>query len=173
MARRKTKPKPITEPGDTPTQSQLQKGSYERKFVTHVETNTVSTAFVSRVNIVDRWFDERWPGFEEPAHRAIEWCHRCWEARGEIGNTTAKYEPTIGGGGVSQFARDIELVDEIMEVSRWFHPVHWGVFENTVRWGMPAGVAGSDMATNTPQAIASARATVGLVANFIAMKRGY
>lgn len=158
---------------DGPTPEQHAAGEYKDRYVTHVESFTRSKAFVNRSNIVDRWFDERWPGFEQGARLAIDWCHKAWEARGEIGNTTANYEPTVGGGVMTQFARDVELVDDLMRLSQLFHPTHWAVFENVCRWGMPAGVAGSDLATNTPQSIASARATVGLVANFIAMQRGY
>lgn len=173
MRGRKNRKQAPAEPIETPTAAQLAQGGYSRRFVTHVETNTKAMTFVNCSNIVERWFAEGWPGYEQGARLAINWCHRAWEARGEIGATCSRYEPTISSSGSAQFARDVEIVDELLEVSRWFHPSHWAVFENVCRWGMPAGVAGSDLASNTPQAISAARATVGLVANFIAAKRGY
>lgn len=157
----------------TPTPEQIAQGGYKRGMVMHVETATGSLAFINRSNIVDRWFAEGWPGFEEPARMAINWCHERWEARGEIGNLSASYGAEGGGSGNNQYARDIELKDELDRVKAMFHPEHWRVFENVVRWGIPAGSAGMRLAKNTPQAIASSRATVGLVANYIAMKRGY
>lgn len=158
---------------ETPTPEQMAKGHYQRRYVTHVEDNTKAMAHVSNSNIVEKWFTERRPGFEEPARLAINWCHKCWEARGVIGSISANYEPIIGGGSPSQFARDVELKDELDEVKAWFPKSYWRVFENVVRWGLPAGYAGSELAENPAQAIASARTTVALVANFIAMKRGY
>lgn len=154
-----------------PTPEQLAQGGYARRFVMHAESATETMAY-RRQDILERWFAQGWPGFDEPARLAINWCHKCWEARGVIGNLSANYEPTIGGAS-SQYARDVELMDELDEVRAWFHPTHWAVFENVVRWGHPAGAAGSSLADNTSQAISAARATVGLVANFIAAKRGY
>lgn len=122
--------------------------------------------------IVEKWFKEGHIGFHEGARLAIEWCHKRWEARGVIGKLCASYEPTIGHGGGNP-ARDIELRDELDTIKAEFHPAHWDIFENVVRWGSPAGVAGSDLADNPPQAIASARAVVGMIASFIATKRGY
>lgn len=164
----------VTEILDGPTQAQLANGDYVREFVMHAESATQSMANRNRVSsIVDKWFEERWPGFEYGAQLAINWCHKCWEARGHIGNLTANYEPTISSGTVTQFARDVELKDELDEVRSWFHPTHWSVFEDCVRWGKAAGIAGAALESNNAQAIAATRATVGLVANFIAMKRGY
>ncbi len=173
MAKAKRKPKP-EEPGDTPTLAQLANGLYERTFVTHAESATVTMAHRNRAsNIVDKWFDQGWPGFDEGARLAINWCHKCWEARGVIGNLTANLGGQPSGGGNSQYARDIELADDLDDVKKWFHPAHWRVFENTVRWGIPAGMAGAELAKNDGQAIAATRATVGLVANYIAARRGY
>jgi hypothetical protein len=171
--KRGRKMKHIAEKLEEPNAAQLARGDFRRDYVTHVETNTKAMAYRNRSNIVEKWFTEGWPGFEEPARLAINWCHDAWEARGIIGKFSANYEPTIGSGGNSQYARSVELRDDLDRIKQLFHPTHWQVYENVVRWGLPAGVAGSDMAANTGQSIAAARATVGLVANFIAAKRGY
>lgn len=167
-AKRKKQPQPV-ERIETPTPEQQAKGNVQSLFIVHVETWTTTKAH--RVsNIIDKWFDERWPGFEEPARAAIDWCQERWNARGVIGKQCATYGFTSGGG---EAVRDIELRDELDREKERFPPAHWSVFENVLRWGLPAGTAGSDWANNDPQAIASARAIVGMIANMIAMRRGY
>jgi hypothetical protein len=156
-----------------PTPEMMAKGNVLAKFVVHVEDWT--TAKAHRVsNILDQWFDQGQPGFDDPARAAIDWCLVRWEARGVIGKQCANYSPTCGTGG-GNVVRDIELRDELDDVRKSIRvpAVYWDVFENVCRWGEPAGVAGSDFANNNPQAIASARAIVGLVANLIASDRGF
>lgn len=149
-------------------------GSYADEFVYHLETGTrVQTKRNGISRVVDKWFREGGIGFHDGARIAVEWCHERWEARGVLGKLCANYEPTIPSGANSQYARDVEIRDELDEVRSWFHPAHWDVFEGVVRWGRPAGVAGSDLADNTPQAIASAKTVVGMISCFIAAKRGY
>lgn len=153
-----------------PTPEQLAKGNAKSGFVVHVDSWTTAKAY--RVsNVLDRWFDEGRNGFEAPARAAIEWCQVRWEARGVIGRQCANYSPTCGSGG-GEVVRDIELRDELDDMKALFPDRHWFVFENVVRWGQPAGVAGSDFANNDPQAIASARAIVGMIANMIAHRIG-
>ncbi len=151
-----------------------QHGEYSDKFVFHVESFTQAQTKRNAVSrVVDKWFEQGDVGFHHGARLAVEWCHERWEARGTIGRLCANYEPTIPSGGNSQYARDIDIRDELDEVRSWFHPVHWSIFEGVVRWGYPAGAAGSELADNTPQAIASAKTVVGMIASFIAAKRGY
>ncbi len=153
-----------------PTPEQFAKGNVTSGFVVHVDTWT--TAKAHRVSsVLDRWFDEGRHGFEAPARAAIEWCQVRWEARGVIGKQCASYSPTCGSGG-GQVVRDIELRDELDDMKALFPAGYWDVFEGVCRWGQPAGVAGSDHANNDPQAIASARAIVGMIANMIAHRIG-
>jgi hypothetical protein len=152
-----------------PTPEQLAKGNVSARFVVHVDSWTTAKAHKVS-NVLDRWFDEGRAGFEAPARAAIEWCQTRWEARGVIGRQCASYSPASGGGG--QAVRDIEMRDELDDMKGLFPARHWNVFENVVRWGYPAGDAGGEFANNDPQAIASARAIVGLIANVIAMRIG-
>lgn len=149
-------------------------GDYRDEFVTHVESNTIAKAPRNRVsNIVDRWFREGGIGFDGGAKIAVERCLTLWEARPTIGQHCAKYEPHIPSGGNPGYENEMDLKDELDTFRGWFPTPHWLIFENVVRWGQPAGVAGSDMAANPAQAIASAKAVVGMVASYIAAKRGY
>jgi hypothetical protein len=124
-----------------------------------------------RDTLLDRWFREGGPGFGEGAALAVKWCQKAWESQGIIGRLSAAYEPTIGGSVNHEHV--IEMREELIYTERLFPKAHWSVFESVVRHGQPAGVAGSDLATNTPQATASAKAIVGMVASMIAMQRGY
>lgn len=152
-----------------PTPEQMAKGNIKAGFVVHVDSWTTTKAH--RVySVIDDWFDQGWPGFEEPARAAINWCHARWEARGVIGKQCANYSPVRGGSGNA--GRDSEIRDELDTMKALFPIKHWDVYENCVRWGQPAGRAGSDFANNNPQAIASARAIVGMIANMIAHRIG-
>ena len=155
----------------TPTPEQMAKGNVKALFVVRVEDWTTAKAHKVS-NALDQWFEQRLPGFEEPARAAIDWCQVRWEARGVIGKQCANYSPTCGAGG-GNVARDIELRDELDMVRADIRVPdrYWSIFENVCRWGEPAGKAGFE--NNNPQAIASARAVVGLVANLIAMHRGF
>lgn len=124
-----------------------------------------------RNTLLDRWFDEGGPGFGPGAELAVKWCQRAWESQGIIGRLTAAYEPTIGGAANHEYI--VEMREELIYTQRQFPPAFWCVFENVVRHGQPAGVAGSDLAANSPQATACAKAIVGMVASMIAMQRGY
>ena len=169
MARKARKTREVVQPIECPTPEQMAKGNVSPLFVVHVESWTTTKAHRT-FDIIDRWFSEGWPGFDEPARAAINWCQERWNARGVIGKQSANYSPTCGSGGNA--VRDIELRDELDHEKARFPQSHWDVFENVCRWGQPAGVAGSDWANNDPQAIASARAIVGMVANMIAMHKG-
>jgi hypothetical protein len=153
-----------------PTPEQMAKGNVAPLFVVRVEDWTTAKAHKVS-NHLDQWFSARLPGFEEPARNAIDWCMVRWEARGVIGKQCANYSPTCGSGG-GNVVRDIELRDDLDRVRADIRVPdrYWSIFENVCRWGEPAGKAGFE--NNNPQAIASARAVVGLVANLIAMRIG-
>lgn len=147
---------------DVITPEQRAKGTYQgngRRLVNHTT--------------LDRWLREGGIGFGEGSRLAVEWCQKRWNARGYIGQLSASYSPTAGSGKAHDADRDIEMRDELDEVQRWFPEAYWTVFENVCRHGLPAGTAGSDLADNPAQAIASAKATVGLIASFIAARKGY
>lgn len=167
-ARRKAQIR-VVEELDGPTPEQMAKGNVSRIDMIHADTAQRVTVHKVRDH-VQEWHVSGVPGFEEPAMYAIEWCQRHWEARGVLGKQSASYEPTIPGG--QNHARDIEMHDELDEMKAMFPAKWWNVFEDVCRWGRPAGVAGSEWADNNPQAIATARAIVGTIANTIAMKLG-
>lgn len=125
-----------------------------------------------RNTLLDRWFEEGGPGFGPGEKLAVDWCHKVWESTGIIGRLSASYEPTIGGGRVNH-EHALEMRDAFRDIVAQIPADRWSIFQNVVRHGLPAGVAGSDLANNTAQATAATKAIVGMVASMIAMQRGY
>lgn len=177
MARRsrKTKPKFDLE-AVPPTEAQLANGDFERDFVTHVDTNTKAMAFRNRrTSIVERWVKEGGPGFEPPAQRVIADCVRLWLCIGSprlVANYGERIPSSTHGEGWSQQ----EALDTLHHYKSLLNPYmrhYWTVFENVIRHNEPAGVAGSQFATNDAQRIQSAKVITGMVATHIAGELGY
>ena len=149
-----------------------QHGEYVDDFPHHHESETKAKTQRNTVsNIVDKWFLEGGIGFEAGAKQAVEYCIFLWHRAGTQGRLTSNYGERIPGGakGMSQE----EAIDELAFVKKSFPHAYWDVFENVVRWGQPAGTAGSELATNTAQSIAAAKAVVGFIASHLAMQLGY
>jgi hypothetical protein len=120
--------------------------------------------------LVDRWFAEGGVGFEEPQKRAVEHVRRLWNSIGSQGRLVANLSVIgAGGGGPRQrFWEHAEAVAQLAEFERQIPSAYWQVFENVVRFDMPAGRAGSHLDRHAPARIAAARAVVGFVASTIA-----
>jgi hypothetical protein len=120
---------------------------------------------------VDKWLAEGGMGFEEPQRRAVEHVRGLWAQLNTGRKLVANYVGAGGGGGDAEgeiFAR-LQLAEYEDEIPRSY----WMIFENCCRFDMPAGRAGSHLANNDPQRIASARTVVGFVASKIAEWRKY
>ena len=176
MAKAKRKPKttkarPVPS-AELPTPEQLANDDYVDDFVMHTETFTKARAYRKRdADILSRWMREGSLGFDEGACRAILSCQQLWERMGAQ-RVAANYEPptarSTGGDGWTAH----EAADEMARRRRMFPPHYFDVFENVVRHGEPAGVAGSRHAKNAPQAMQAAKTITGLVASVLAMKLG-
>jgi hypothetical protein len=124
--------------------------------------------------LVDRWFAEGGVGFEEPQKRAVDHVRMLWNAIGGQGRLVANWR-TIGAGSSGprqRFWEHAEAVAQLAEYEREIPRAYWQVFENVVRFDMPAGRAGSHLDRHAPGRIAAARAVVGFVASKIAEWRG-
>ena len=148
-------------------------GDYRDEFVYHHESGCKTQTKRNHGKLLERWFNEGGIGFDKGAQAAVERCTALWELRPTIGNLCARYGPQAPSGGFQGYEGEMDLRDELDEFKSWFPPAYWSIYENVVRWGQPAGAVGSEMADNPPQAIASAKAVVGMVASFIAMRQGY
>lgn len=158
---------------DLPTPEQLAQGDYERDFVTHAETNTKATAYRKRDStILEKWIREGGVGFDQGAQRAIADCQTLW-ARMGCQRVTANYGEHVAASTHGEGYTAQEAADEIAHRRRMVPKAYFDVFENVVRHNEPAGRAGSRLANNTAQQIASARTCVGFVASVIAMRLGY
>lgn len=145
-----------------------QHGKYVDVFVHHDETGSkTQTKRVS--NTLEKWIDEGGIGFESGAVAFIRKCQAHWET---IGNpkVTANYGERIHGdqgNGMAAHEARSELNYYQKELNA---PPYWRIFENVVRHNQPAGIAGSDLATNPASRIASAKVVVGTVASVMASK---
>jgi hypothetical protein len=157
-----------TEPMDMPTQAQLRNGGYERKFVTHVETNTKAMAFVSSHDPVERWLrDGRLSDAQEVAIGAVR---RLWRLSGISQKVTATYGERCGGGSAEyQAINEIEAREDLHRMQGYIPKPYWDVWENVCRHGMPAGVAGAELGYGTRSAQDRAHHIVCFVADTIAM----
>lgn len=154
-----------------PTPEAKAHGDYDDEFVHHHETGTKTKATRNRrSHIIDKWIEDGGLGFEGGAVTAIKICEFLWE-RSMSQKLTASYGERIHGSveGMDM----LEAISKISDLKRGIPAPYWSIFENIVRFRQPAGVAGSDLATNTSQSIASAKAVVGFVACKIAEKERY
>ena len=91
-----------------------------------------------------------------------------------IGKQCSSYEPPTARCSLPH--EDLYGLDAQKELQRLFRDIpkdYLDVFENVVRWGHPAGVAGMGIFGNVGQATASAKTIVGFVASMIAAREGY
>ncbi len=154
---------------------QLGQGVYrirDIKIIDNDRTVTLRTLKNMAGNKVEEWLFIGGPGFDEPQRAAYEHCRALWEKVGKS-RLTANYdqEPrhNSNGAGWTQQEAMTQLAGYQAKIP---HP-YWDIFENVVRFDSPVGVAGSELATNTPQQIASARTVVGLVLSMVAMWQHY
>ena len=154
---------------------QLGQGVYrirDIKIVDNDRTVTLRTLKNMAGNKVEEWLFIGGPGFDEPQRAAYEHCRALWEKVGRS-RLTANYdqEPrhSSNGAGWTQQEAMTQLAGYQAKL-----PAHvWSVFENVARHDSPVGTAGSDLATNTPQQIASAKACVGFALSMVAMWQHY
>jgi hypothetical protein len=124
-------------------------------------------------SLVDRWFAEGGMGFEEPQKRAVDHVRRLWHAIGGQGRLVANLGSPGGGSGPRRrFWEHADVVAQLAEYQRDVPADYWQVFENVIRFDMPAGRAGSHLDRHAASRIAAARAVVGLVASTIARRQG-
>lgn len=154
---------------ETPTAAQLAHGGYERRFVTHVETNTKAMAFVSSHDPVERWVrDGR---VSDTQMTAITLLRRLWRLAGISQKVTASYGERIHGIGSVEYRaiNEIEARDDLHRIQGYIPKPYFDVFENVCRHGMPAGVAGAELGYGSRSAQDRAHQIVVFVADLIAM----
>lgn len=126
---------------------------------------------VRKLTILDRWFKEGGPGFEEPQKRAVAWVEKLWEHAGYGGPVMPKYgEARFGGPSDGQ--RQQDALTQLAVLKSEIPRPHWSAFEDIVRHNLSAGVVGEELTTGT-RPHDYARACVGFVASLIAMRRGF
>lgn len=173
---------------ELPTVEQLRNGDFERDFVTHAETNTKAMTHRRRDStIVLKWIEDERTAVKEKrlaagqvlfpiqAQRFIADCIALWEQVGRQ-RLTANYGERIASGTYGDGMTQQSALNELHRFKSLLGPYqrhYWTVFENVLRHGEPAGVAGSHYANNPAQRIQSAKLIVSSVATDLAGKLGY
>lgn len=108
---------------------------------------------------------------------AINLCIRLWEFLPPMPATTAQYGeriPSNDSGQESEAAVNawLDAIADLRRIEGYTPRSYWQVFENCLRFDMPAGVAGSDLGFTGRSGRTKAHLTVCFVADIIAMKEG-
>lgn len=147
-------------------------GDYRREFVTDVDENTKAWTVVNRGGTpVARWLARDMLSHTQAA--AIELCERLWLTAWQPPQLTAQYGERIPGSG-NQELRNLFQTDareDLKRIESYFPGKtrdYWCVFENIVRHGMAAGVAGSEFGYSGRAASDKAHAIVCFVADIVA-----
>lgn len=118
---------------------------------------------------------ERWKAsgkLTQSQEVVIEMCQRLWRLAGLSQSVTARYdERTPASFGYELRAlSEIEAREDLHRIQDHVPAPYWSVFEKCCRWGMPAGVVGSDLGFGDRSAQDRAHQIVVFVADVIAMK---
>ena len=149
-------------------------GDYRSEFVTHVETNTKTDVRINRGgDAVARWDAAR--KLSEAHTRAIRHMRHLWHLAGCERAVTASYGerlPTTGDGEGHNLA-EIDARRDLHRIRDYFPGVairYFQVFENVVRFSMPAGDAGRMLRGSERDAKHAAYLAVCFVGDIIASK---
>jgi hypothetical protein len=155
---------------EQPTPEQLAKGGFTRDFITHVETATKATAYRAAHDPVERW--EAAGRMSDNQMIAIGLVRRLWRLTGLSQIVTANYGTRIPGAGnvEARAATEIDARHDLHRIQDYIPLTYWNVFENVVRHGEPAGVAGSRLGFGDRTSSERAHTIVCFVADVIAMK---
>jgi hypothetical protein len=150
----------------------IKNGGYEKRFVTHVETNTKAETVVTNHDPVARWEDA---GRLTKTQAAVIWmCRRLWQLAGLNPRVTANYGERIIGASSGVEVRalnQLEAREDLHRIQDYFPgptQAYFRVFENVCRWGMAAGTAGAELGFGTRSAQERAHTVVCFVADVIA-----
>ena len=177
MAKKKRKPQLVQELV-LPTPEQLRNGDFERTFITNSDDNTKVMTFRRKdSSILERWMTEPNAGllFPVQAQRFIGDCILLWFRCGSP-RVTANYGERIGSGRYDAGFDKLSALKELDRFRSMLGPYQrhmWACYENVVRHNEPAGVAGSQYASNPAQRIQSAKMITSAVACELAGKLGY
>jgi hypothetical protein len=111
----------------------------------------------------------------ETQQAAIGYCLRLWEFLPPMPATTAQYGeriPSNDSGQESEAAVNawLDAIDDLRRVESYIPRSYWQVFENCIRFDMPAGVAGGDLGFTGRSGRAKAHVIVCFVSDIIADK---
>lgn len=117
--------------------------------------------------VIERWM--HLGGWDEPQRRAVAACLMLW-ARIDRTETPLSAVGTPQGLWMGQGEQDAR--DRLEDYRRSIPEPYWRVWENVIRWDMPAGQAGTHLETTDRSARQAAKTVCQFVASIIAMREG-
>lgn len=153
-----------------------QHGDYVSDFVTLVEDGTKAHTKINRGGSpVERWIASG--KLSQGQQVVIATCLYLWRLSGLRQALTANYGHVVGGLSCAEHraTTELEAREDLRRYQGYFPgplAVYFNVFENVVRHGIPAGVAGSELSKSTRTADARAHQVVCFVADVIATREG-
>lgn len=133
------------------------------------QTGELRKALVNRGGTpLARWLHAKL--LSDSQHAAILHCLTLWRHCGQTQRTTANLDRTVYGSPGDGHPREVEARIDLHRIRNYFHPNHWAVFENCIRFDEPAGVAGSRLQRGSGRAEQAALNCVCMVADVIAWK---
>lgn len=122
-----------------------QMGAMQDRYVTHVETGTITKTHVAAHSPVQRW--KRAGRLSDSQIAAIALCEALWAKCGLRQKLTASYGERVPSGYDNEWlaASVIQAGKDLARIERYVPPHMFEVFENVVRWDEPAGTAGASL----------------------------
>lgn len=125
-----------------------QMGAMQDRYVTHVETGTITKTHVAAHSLVARW--KRAGRLSDTQIAAIALCEALWAKCGLRQKLTASYGERMPGGCDNEWlaASVIQAGKDLARIEGYCVPWQFEWFENVVRWGEAAGSAGASLGFN-------------------------
>jgi len=174
---RKRKSRRNVQPGELPTPEQLARGSYERKFITHAESNTKAMGHVNTGGTpLARW--ESGGKLDSTQLAVILSCLECWRLAGLSQSVTALYGERVGTtSDAGENANAVKHAKDTLTRYRDYFPgrtkEYFDIFENIIRHNMPAGVAGAVEGFDKKAATTRSLTIVRMVCDTIASRERF
>jgi len=133
-----------------------QMGDMQDRYVTHVETGTITKTHVAAHSPVQRW--KRAGRLSDTQIAAIALCEALWTKCGLRQKLTASYGERIPASCDNEWIaiNEIQARKDLARIEGYCVPWQFEVFENVCRFDEAAGVAGSALGFNGTKAAQAA-----------------
>lgn len=137
-----------------------QMGAMQDRYVTHVETGTITKTHVAAHSPVQRW--KRAGRLSDSQIAAIALCEALWAKCGLRQKLTASYGERMPSGCDNEWlaASVIQAGKDLARIERYVPPHMWETWENVVRFDEDSGTVGASLGFKGSKATMAATLTV-------------